>query len=756
MRNRSKHFARLVRSRRNAPAFAAAFALAVAGCFASASAWAVDATVVAAPRYPASRIVDVVDDYHGVAVADPYRWLEDADAPETAAWVKAQNEVTFAHLAAIPQRDAIRARMTALWNYERYETPTRKGDWYFYKKNDGLQNQAVVYKQHAATGEQSVFIDPNTFSADGAAALTALEFSADVSLAVYGKAVAGSDWQEFFVRDVATGRDLPDRLRHIKFSGAAWTHDKKGFFYSRYPEPKGNELTAENRGHTVYYHYLGNDQSADLKVYARPDQPSWGMAATATDDGRYVVIDISEGSETKNRIHVVDLIDADEPKLNGPVNRLLDAADASYNFVGNDGTTFYFHTDRDAPRGRLVAIDIAAPAPANWKTLIAQSDDTLQGVSLVGERFVARYLHDAYSRVSIFSVAGVHERDIALPALGATSGFTGKRGHMETFYSFTSYLYPTTVFRYDFATGTSEVFRKPAIDFDASAYETRQVFYSSKDGTRVPMFITMKKGAPLDGSNPTMLFGYGGFNVAMTPAFNVEHLVWLEMGGVYAVANLRGGSEYGEAWHDGGRLHDKQNVFDDCIAAAEYLIDSGYTSKEKLVLHGRSNGGLLVGAVVNQRPDLFAAALPTVGVMDMLRFTKFTIGWAWTSDYGSPETPDGFKTLYAYSPYHNLKKGAAYPATLVTTGDHDDRVVPGHSFKYAAALQAAQGADRPVLIRIDTSAGHGSGKPTTKFIEERADQWAFAADVVGMAAPRTMAPGADGGAARAGAAAPPR
>jgi len=711
---------------------------------------------IAAPRYPASRTVDVVDDYHGTKVVDPYRWLEDADAQETAAWVKAQNELTFAHLAAIPERDAIRARMTALWNYERYETPSRKGDWYFYKKNDGLQNQSVYYKQSVASGEPTVFIDPNTFSADGTVALTALEFSHDVRYAVYGKSVAGSDWQEFFVRDVATGRDLPDHLRHIKFSGAAWTHDNKGFFYSRYPEPKGNELTAANRGHTVYYHYLGNDQSADLKIYARADQPEWGMQATTTEDGRYVVIDITQGTESRNRIHMIDLLDPDEPKLNAPLVRLLDAADAAYNFVGNDGAVFYFHTDLDAPRGRLIAVDTAAPARANWKTLIPESNETLQSVALVGERFVARTLRDAASRVSVFSLAGVHERDIALPALGAASGFTGKRADTETFYSFTSYLYPTTVFRYDFATGKSEVFREPALDFDASAYETRQVFYSSKDGTRVPMFITMKKGTRLNGSNPTLLFGYGGFNVAMTPTFAVEYLVWLEMGGVYAVANLRGGSEYGEAWHDGGKLHKKQNVFDDCIAAAEYLIDSGYTSSEKLVLHGRSNGGLLVGAVVNQRPDLFAVALPTVGVMDMLRFPKFTIGWAWTSDYGSPETPDGFATLYAYSPYHNIEKGASYPATLVTTGDHDDRVVPGHSYKYAAALQSAQAGEQPVLIRIDTSAGHGAGKPTSKLIEERADQWTFAANIIGMPAPRATAARDEGGSARSGAAAPPR
>jgi len=710
----------------------------------------------AAPRYPASRTVDVVDDYHGTKVADPYRWLEDADAPETAAWVTAQNELTFAHLAAIPGRDAIRARMTALWNYERYETPARKGDWYFYKKNDGLQNQPVVYKQNVASGETSVFIDPNTFSQDGTVALTVLEFSDDVRFAVYGRSVAGSDWQEFFVRDVATGRDLPDHLGRIKFSTAAWTRDGRGFFYSRYPEPKGNELTAANRGHTVYYHYLGNDQSADLKIFARADRPEWGMQAKTTDDGRYVVIDISQGSDSKNRVYLIDMLDPDEPKLNAAVQPLLDEADASYNFVGNDGPVFYFTTDLDAPRGRLIAIDTNAPDRANWKTVIAETPQTLQGVSLVGERFVARYLRDAASRVSIHTLAGALEREIALPALGAASGFTGKRADAETFYSFTSYLYPTTVFRYDFAAGRSEVFREPALDFDASAYETRQVFCTSKDGTRVPMFVTMKKGTPLDGANPTLLFGYGGFNVAMTPAFNIENLVWLEMGGVYAVANLRGGSEYGEAWHDGGRLHKKQNVFDDCIAAAEYLIDAGYTSSEKLALHGRSNGGLLVGAVVNQRPDLFAVALPTVGVMDMLRFTKFTIGWAWTSDYGSPETPDGFATLRAYSPYHNIKKGAAYPATLVTTGDHDDRVVPGHSYKYAAALQAAQVGDAPVLIRIDTSAGHGAGKPTSKLIEERADQWAFAAHVLGMPAPRATAARDDGGAARSGAAAPPR
>jgi prolyl oligopeptidase len=713
--------------------------------------------------YPTSRTEQVTDTYHGVAVADPYRWLEDADSPETAAWVKAQNALTFGYLEAIPQREPIRARMTELWNYAKYGVPEREGDWYFFTQNDGLQNQAVYYKQRVAGGEPSVFIDPNTFTKDGTVALTVFAPSHDARLVAYGKSVAGSDWNEFLVRDVESGRDLPDRLQYIKFSRAAWTHDGKGFFYSRFPAPSGNELTSSNNNQSIYYHALGTQQSADRLIYERPDHPDWGMYAVVTEDGRYVVIRISRGTERKNRIHVIDLVDASAPKLDAPVWRALDEADASYTFVGNSGPLFYFVTDREAPRGSLVSyelrpgdfseVDLARVVPIGDKpgwantedTLIPESADAIQKVALVGDRFVVTYLHDAHSRVALFDLGGNHERDLELPGIGAVDGFTGQRKDTETFYSFTSYLQPETIYRYDFTAGRSEMFRRPTLDFDASGFVTEQVFFSSKDGTRVPMFLTHRKDLVRDGSNPVLLYGYGGFNQSKTPEFGAEFLTWLEMGGVFAVANLRGGGEYGEAWHAAGKLDKKQNVFDDFIAAAEYLVSERYTSREKLAIHGRSNGGLLVGAVMNQRPDLCAVALPTVGVMDMLRFTKFTIGWAWTSDFGSPETPEGFRTLRAYSPYHNIAKGVEYPATLVTTGDHDDRVVPAHSYKYTAALQAAQAGDAPCLIRIDTSSGHKEGKPTSKLIEERVDQWAFAAHAMGMNAPIVASPRAAGG-----------
>jgi prolyl oligopeptidase len=706
--------------------------------------------------YPTSRTEPVTDTYHGVAVADPYRWLEDADSPETAAWAKAQNALTFSYLEAIPQREPIRARMTELWNYAKYGVPEREGDWYFFTQNDGLQNQAVYYKQRVAGGEPSVFIDPNTFTKDGTAALTVFSPSHDARLVAYGKSVAGSDWNEFLVRDVESGRDLADHLQYIKFSGASWTHEGKGFFYSRYPAPTGNELTSSNRNHSIYYHTLGTEQSADRLIYERPDHPDWGMNATVTKDGRYVVIDISRGTETKNRIHVIDLVDPMAPKLDAPVWRPLDDADASYTFVGNHEALFYFVTDLDAPRGRLVLLEmnpakfhqeIQGPergrprlSKGGPKTVIAESEDAIQKVAFVGDRFVVTYLHDAHSRVALFYAYGKHERDLELPGIGAVDGFTGQRWDKETFYSFTSYLQPPTIYRYDFTAGRSEVFRQPALDFDPSGFETRQVFFTSKDGTRVPMFLTHRKDLVRDGSNPVFLYGYGGFNQSKTPEFGAEFLTWLEMGGVFAVANLRGGGEYGEAWHAAGKLDKKQNVFDDFIGAAEYLVRERYTLREKLAIHGRSNGGLLVGAVVNQRPDLCAVALPMVGVMDMLRFTKFTIGWAWTSDFGSPETPEGFRTLRAYSPYHNIAEGIEYPATLVTTGDHDDRVVPAHSYKYTAALQAAQAGDAPCLIRIDTSSGHKEGKATSKQIEERVDQWAFAAHVMGMSVPRAASP----------------
>ncbi len=677
-------------------------------------------------QYPETRKVDQSDDYNGTTVVDPYRWLEDVDSEETLAWVEAQNKVTFAYLESIPERDRIRERLTLLWNYPRYGVPSKEGALYIFSLNDGLQNQSVIYKQAGLEAEPDVLLDPNELSEDGTVALTTLAFTEDGQRMVYGTAASGSDWQEFYVRDVATGRNLEGPLRWIKFSDASWTQDGAGFFYSRYPEPEqGDTYESVNLNQRVYYHRLGTAQSEDELVYARPDEPEWGFDATVTDEGRYVVFSVGHGTDERNRVHYLDLQDAAKPRLEGEVVRLLDGFDASYELVGNDGPVFYFLTNQNAPMYRLIAVDTASPERNQWREVIPESDDVLESLDIINNRFVARYLHDAHSQIRIYSLAGQLEKALELPTLGSVPTLHGKREDAEMFYSFESFLYPSTVYRYEFATGASSVFRSPEIDFDPSSYETKQVFYTSKDGTRVPMFLTHRKGISLDGSNPTVLYGYGGFNISLPPRFSTSNLIWLEMGGVYAQANLRGGGEYGERWHRAGMLENKQNVFDDFIAAAEYLIDEGYTSVEKLAAAGGSNGGLLVGAVLNQRPDLFGAALPAVGVMDMLRFHKFTIGWAWVSDYGSAEDPEMFKVLYAYSPYHNLEPGTMYPPTLVTTADHDDRVVPGHSFKYAARLQEAQAGDAPTLIRIQTKAGHGAGKPTRMIIEEQADRWAF-------------------------------
>ena len=689
-------------------------------------------------HYPTTRTADQTDTYFGTTIADPYRWLEDTDSPETKRWVEAQNAVTQSYLATIPQREAIRARLTKLWNYPKYSAPFREGGRQFYFENSGLQNQSVLYVRDSLDprAPARVLLDPNALSPDGTVALSVAEPSPDGALLAYGTSASGSDWQEFHVRDVATARDLPDTLRWIKFSGASWTRDGKGFFYSRYDEPKaGNALTNVNRNQKLYYHRLGTAQSADVLVYEQPDQPDWIFDARVTEDGRYAVITVSEGTDPKTRIYYIDLAEPHAPKVTNPVVRLLDAFDALYAFVDNDGRTLFFRTDKDAPRGRVIAVNVAAPRPDRWRTVIPQDKDALESAVVVGDRFVATYLQDAKSSVRFHDLATGHRTgELALPGIGSVDGISGKRGDPDFYYTFTSYLYPTAVFRYDLKRERNEAYKSPKIDFDASRYETRQLFVTSKDGTRVPMFVTGRKGMPLDGTNPTLLYGYGGFNVSLTPAFSPATLVWLEMGGVYAVANLRGGGEYGEEWHLAGTKERKQNVFDDFIAAAEYLVREKYTSSAKLAISGGSNGGLLVGAAMTQRPDLFGVALPAVGVMDMLRFHKFTIGWAWTSDYGSADDPAAFRYLRAYSPYHNLKPGTKYPATLVTTADHDDRVVPGHSFKFAAALQAAQAGPAPVLIRIETKAGHGAGKPTSKQLEEAADRYAFLAKNLGVAA----------------------
>ncbi len=671
--------------------------------------------------YPSTRKVEQVDDYNGVRIADPYRWLEDDNAADTKAWVTEQNKVTFGFLEQIPERKSIKERMTKLWNFERYSVPGKEGGRYFFSKNNGLQNQSVLYWQPSLDGEPKLLLDPNKLAADGTAALGGEAISDDGKLLAYGVATAGSDWQEWKVRDVARGEDLSDEIKWVKFSGASWTKDGKGFFYSRYDEPKpGAALTGVNYFQKLYYHRLGSAQSTDTLVYERPDHKEWGFGGGVTDDGRYLIIGVSEGTDRRNRVFYKNLRDS-----KAKVVELLNDFDAQYNFIDNDGPVFWFKTDLNAPRGRIIAIDVTKPERANWKEIIPQGEETLVSANALNNQFVVNFLKDAHSQVKIYTLAGKFVREVELPGIGSAGGFSGKRSDAETFYSFTSFTTPGTIYRYDLKTGKSTVFRKPNIDADVSQFETKQIFYHSKDGTRVPMFITHKKGIKLDGNNPTLLYGYGGFDISITPSFSVPNLIWLQMGGVYAVANLRGGGEYGENWHQAGMKLKKQNVFDDFIGAAEWLIQNKYTSTPKLAISGGSNGGLLVGACLTQRPDLYGAALPAVGVMDMLRFNKFTIGWAWMSDYGSPQNPDEFKALAAYSPLNNLKPGTKYPATLITTGDHDDRVVPAHSFKFAARLQECQASDAPVLIRIETRAGHGAGKPTTKMIEEASDKLSF-------------------------------
>jgi prolyl oligopeptidase len=687
-----------------------------------------------APRleYPKTRQVDQVDDYFGTKVRDPYRWLEDDNSPETKAWVEAENKVTFAFLEAIPERRTIEKRLTELWDYERYGLPSKEGPRYVYSRNSGLQNQAVLYRAAGLDATPEVLLDPNTLSKDGTVALGSAHFSDDGSLMAWSAAEAGSDWIEWRVREVATGRDRDDLVRWSKFSGAAWKKDDSGFYYSRYDAPKpGDTLKGVNRYQKVYFHRVGTPQEQDALVYERSDQPDWGFGADVTDDGRFLLVYQTQGTDPRNRIFVQDLHD---PRA--AIAPFLDAYDAEYQVVGNDGDLFFVRTDKDAPRQRLVAIDRRDPRPQAWTEIVPQDKGrgVLSSVDMIGDRFVVVWQIDAHDVLAIYDKHGALEREVALPGIGNVT-VSGRRRDAEFFYAFTSFTYPTTIYRCDPASGASTVFRQPKVRFDPGGYETVQVFFRSKDGTRIPMFATARKGIARDGQNPTLLTGYGGFDISETPAFSPAVMGWLEMGGVYALANLRGGGEYGKEWHDAGRLENKQNVFDDFIAGAEYLIRERYTSAPKLAISGASNGGLLVGAVLNQRPDLFGAALPAVGVMDMLRFHLFTIGWAWKSDYASSETKQGFETLIRYSPLHNIKPGTRYPAVLITTADHDDRVVPAHSFKYAATLQAAQAGDAPVLIRIETRAGHGAGKPTSKVIEETADRYAFLVKNLRMVVP---------------------
>ncbi len=679
-------------------------------------------------EYPKPRRGDHVDTYHGTKVSDPYRWMEDTESAETKAWIEAENKLTNSYLATIPQREAIKKRLTEIWNYERFSAPSKITDnFYIYTKNDGLQNQSVWYRASSINDPGSIFFDPNKLSTDGTVALNGSSFTDDGKLWAYGVSIAGSDRTEWKVMDVATGKLLPDTLSPNRQGGISWVNDNSGFYYSSYAAvEKGSELKTNTYFQKLYFHKLGTPQSEDYVVYERPDNKEYFVGGGVSEDGNWLIINVGKGTERMNMVYFKNLT-----MDKAPILPLITDLKNSYSFIGNDEDTFYFRTDRDAPRGKVVKVNALTPEP-KWVDVIPESADTLNGVQFINNQFVLNYMKDAATKIRIYETNGDFTRDVELPGIGSAGGFGGKRTDTEAFYSYSSYNSPPTIYRYDLTKGTSTMFRQAKVKFDPTAYEVKQVFYKSKDGTKVPMFITHKKGIKLDGNNPTILYGYGGFNISSTPGFSVARIAWMEMGGVYAVANIRGGAEYGKDWWKGGSRLNKQNTFDDFAWAGKWLIDNKYSSNKKLAIQGGSNGGLLVGAVLNQHPEMFAAALPAVGVMDMLRFTKFTIGWAWTSDYGSPEDAADFKVMYAYSPYHNAKPGTKYPATLVTTADHDDRVFPAHSFKYAAAMQAAQAGDAPVLIRIETKAGHGAGKPTTKQIEEAADIYGFLFKNLGM------------------------
>ena len=668
--------------------------------------------------YPNTKKTDQVDTYHGTEIKDEYRWLEDDNAEDTKAWVGEQNKVTQGYLAQIPFREKLRERYEELFNYPKLSSPFKAGEYYFFYKNDGLQNQSVIYFQKGLDGEPEVFIDPNSFSEEGTTAISLVGFSNDYKYVAYSRQDAGSDWQKFYVMEVATKKQLSDELEWVKFSGASWKGD--GFFYNRYPAPtEGAEFSGDNRNHSVYFHKLGDDQSKDQLIYEDPKNPNMYHYSGVTEDERFLILYAAPGTDG----YAVYYKDLDQK--NSKFVTLFDDYKNKSSVIHSMGDKMLVQTDIGAPKYRMIEIDIKNPAPENWKEIIPETDNLLQGVSTGGGKLFASYLQDATTRIYQYDYDGTNKKEIELPGLGSAYGFGGKEGDPVLFYTFTSFIYPGTIFRYDIKNGTSEEFYKTELKFNPEDYIEKQIFYTSKDGTKVPMFIVHAKDLKLDGTAPTYLYAYGGFNVSLTPSFSTSRILLLENGGVFAMPNLRGGGEYGEEWHKGGMLQNKQNVFDDFIAAGAYLIGNNYTSKEKLAIAGGSNGGLLVGAAMTQRPDLFAVALPAVGVMDMLRFHKFTVGKGWIPEYGSSDNPEDFKNLRSYSPLHNLKEGTEYPATMVTTADHDDRVVPAHSFKFAARLQEVHEGENPVLIRIETNAGHGAGKPTSKIIDEQADIWSF-------------------------------
>jgi prolyl oligopeptidase len=683
-------------------------------------------------RYPETKKTDLVEDYFGTKVADPYRWMESLDSPDVAEWVAAQNAVTSAYLSRLPLRDHFKQRITELWNYPKVSIPIREGGRYFFQKNSGLQRQAPLYLRETLAADSRLVLDPNLLSPDGSLSLTQWMPSPDGRLLAYGISEGGADWRTVYLREIDTGKDLTDSVKWVRFSGISWTRDAKGFFYSRYPEPpKGKVLEAALSGQTLYYHRIGMPQSQDMLIYSRPDMPTWFVSGGVTEDGRYLLIFVSRGSENNNRLYYSDLVNPQTPQIGAPVKPLVETDDAEFMAFGNEGSTLFLRTDRDAPNRRIIAFDVNRPEPGQWKTVVPEKKESIEGVRLIGGRIVVQYLVDVQSRLSLFGLDGEVQGDIVLPGTGTVAGLNGREDSAEILYYFTSPLFPTTVYSYDPETRQHTPFEASKPPVDVSQFETKLLSATSKDGTRVPFFLTSRKGLTLDGSHPTMMYGYGGFSVCVQPTYHTDVPAWLELGGIWVTVNMRGGGEYGEEWHKAGRLEKKQNVFDDFIAVAEQLVKDKYTSPERLGMMGGSNGGLLVGVVEQQRPDLFAVALPAVGVMDMLRYDKFTGGRAWVTEYGSSSDADQFAYLIKYSPVHNAKPGVCYPATLVTTADHDDRVVPSHSFKFTAAMQAAQDCARPILIRVEVRGSHAY-RPTDKKIAELADVWAFAAVEMGV------------------------
>ncbi|HEY3644794.1 MAG TPA: prolyl oligopeptidase family serine peptidase [Gammaproteobacteria bacterium] len=688
-------------------------------------------------EYPVARRTSAVDDYHGVKVPAPYAWMEDLNDPEVAKWVEAENKLTFAYLDKIPERPWMQQRLKQLWNYEKVGTPYRVGGKLFFTKNSGLQNQSVVYMQGPQDKQPVLLMDPNALSPDGSVDLALWVPSDDARYFAYGLSQGGSDWDEVHVRDLKSGKDLSDDVKWLKFSGLAWTHDGKGFFYSRYPAPaEGKAISSEIKDQTLYYHVLGTAQSADKLIYARPDLATWIVGGSVSEDGRYLYITLSNGNDAQNELYYADLGDPKKPDTSAAIKPLFTDNSAQYQPLDDMGDTLFLQTSKDAPNRKVVSFKFSDPDPKHWKTVVPEAQDVIEASYLIGGQVVVQYLKDAHSKVKLYAPDGAAKGELKFPTLGSVLAVSGRNDTPEIFYSFASYLNPTSIYRYDLKEGSTSTFFAPKVPFDASQYETKQVFYTSKDGTKIPMFITAKKGLKLDGNNPTLLYAYGGFDISITPSFNPILPVWLELGGVYAVPNLRGGGEYGEAWHSAGMFGKKQNVFDDYAWAAKYLVSEHYTSVKRLGISGYSNGGLLVGASITENPQLFGAAYGGAGVMDMLRYEKFSGGALWASEYGSTSDPKAFEWLRAYSPVQNVKPGTCYPPTLLTTADHDDRVVPSHTYKFGAALQAAQACDNPVLVRIETNTSHGY-MPTDKRIAQTVDVWAFLAYSLGIqAAPK--------------------